>query len=86
MKVLVLDPASTSGYCIFEYDKNKASANIINWGFIEVVKSEIEGERYVDFSTKIEKLIKDNNIEDVAFRGFLLLTKNSTGCKSQLCL
>lgn len=79
MKILVLDPASTSGYCIFEYDKNKASANIIDWGFIEVEDHEILGDRYLDYLTKIEKLIKDNDIEDIALEDYFFSRRTPQG-------
>ncbi len=79
MKVLILDPATTTGYCIFEYDKNKTLANIVNWGFIEVEDHEILGDRYLDYLSKIEKLIKDNNIEDVALEDYFFSRRTPQG-------
>jgi len=79
MKVLVLDPASTSGYCIFEYDKGNASADIIKWGFIEIEDNEVLGDRYVDYISKIENLITDNDIKDVAVEDYFFSRRTPQG-------
>lgn len=79
MKVLVLDPASTSGYCIFEHDKDSASANIVEWGFIQVEECEILGDRYLDYLSKIEKLINDNNIKDIALEDYFFSRRTPQG-------
>ena len=61
MRLLALDQASrTSGYAIFEDDK------LINSGTF-TLKSDDVGERLVDYRKHIEKLICDNDIEEVAF-------------------
>jgi Holliday junction resolvasome RuvABC endonuclease subunit len=61
MRLLALDQASrTSGYAIFDDDK------LINSGTF-TLKSDDIGERLVDYRRHIEKLICDNDIEEVAF-------------------
>lgn len=61
MRLLALDQASrTSGYAIFEDDK------LIDSGTF-TLKSDDIGERLVDYRKHIEKLICDNDIEEVAF-------------------
>jgi Holliday junction resolvasome RuvABC endonuclease subunit len=61
MRLLALDQASrTSGYAIFDDDK------LINSGTF-TLKSDDIGERLVDYRKHIEKLICDNDIEEVAF-------------------
>lgn len=79
MKVLVLDPANCTGYCIFEFDKNNASADIIDWGFIEIEEYEIEGDRYLDLLVQVEKLIKDNDIEDIALEDYFFSGRSPQG-------
>jgi len=79
MKVLVIDPARSTGYCIFEYDKNNASADIIDWGFIEIAENEVAGYQYLDLLTQIEKLIKDNDIEDVALEDYFFSRRSPQG-------
>ena len=61
MRLLALDQASrTSGYAIFEDDK------LIDSGTF-TLKSDDIGERLVDYRKHIEKLICDNDIDEVAF-------------------
>lgn len=61
MKLLALDQASrTTGYAIFEDNE------LIKSGAF-TLKSDDIGERLVDYRKYIEKLICDNDIEEVAF-------------------
>ena len=61
MKLLALDQASkTSGYAIF--DNNE----LIKSGKFTLTSDDI-GERLVDYRKNIEKLIVDNDIDEVAF-------------------
>lgn len=79
MKILVLDPANCTGYCIYEFDKNKASANIISWGFIDIEQEKYLGDQYVDLLSKVEKLIKDNDIDEVAVEDYFFSRKSPQG-------
>lgn len=61
MKLLALDQASrTTGYAIFEDNELIKSGTF-------TLKSDDIGERLVDYRKHIEKLICDNDIEEVAF-------------------
>jgi Holliday junction resolvasome RuvABC endonuclease subunit len=61
MRLLALDQASrTSGWAVFEDDI------LIDSGTF-TLKSDDIGERLVDYRKHIEKLICDNDIEEVAF-------------------
>lgn len=61
MKLLALDQASrVSGWSIFEDDQ------LIDSGTF-TLKSDDIGERLVDYRKHIEKLIEDNDIDEVAF-------------------
>ena len=61
MKLLALDQASrTTGWAIFDDEE------LINSGTF-TLKSDDIGERLVDYKKHVEKLICDNDIEEVAF-------------------
>ena len=61
MRLLALDQASrTTGYAVFEDDKLVKSGTF-------TLRSDDVGERLVDYRRHIEKLIIDNDIEEVAF-------------------
>ena len=80
MKVLVLDPASSTGYCIYELDKNKASANIIAWGFLDIANdTDYDGDRYLDLLSQIDKMIKDNDIDEVALEDYFFSRRSPQG-------
>lgn len=61
MRLLALDQASrTTGYAVFEDDQLVKSGTF-------TLRSDDVGERLVDYRKHIEKLIVDNDIEEVAF-------------------
>lgn len=61
MRLLALDQASrTTGYAVFEDDQLVKSGTF-------TLRSDDVGERLVDYRKHIEKLIIDNDIEEVAF-------------------
>ena len=61
MRLLALDQASrTTGFAVFEDDKLVKSGTF-------TLRSDDVGERLVDYRKHIEKLIIDNDIEEVAF-------------------
>ena len=78
MNVLIIDPASSTGYCIYKFDG--ASADIIDWGFIEVEDTtEYDGDRYIDLAAKINKLITDNNIERIGIEDYFFSGRSPQG-------
>lgn len=78
MNVLILDPASSTGYCIYKF-KN-ASAEIISWGFIEVENtSDYDGDRYINLSDQIEEIIKDNDIKVVGIEDYFFSRRSPQG-------
>lgn len=79
MKVLVLDPANSTGYCIYEFDKSKASANIIDWGFINIEQCEYVGDQYIDLLDQVDKLICNNDIDQVAVEDYFFSRRSPQG-------
>jgi hypothetical protein len=60
-RILALDQASRiSGWCVF------IDGELKEWGHLITDQEDI-GERLVDYRKHIEKLICDNDIEEVAF-------------------
>ena len=79
-KILVLDPANSTGYCIYEYDKIKASANITSWGFVDIPDdTDYDGDRYLLLLGIISKLIKENDIDEVALEDYFFSRKSPQG-------
>jgi Holliday junction resolvasome RuvABC endonuclease subunit len=80
MNILVLDPASSTGYCIYKFNESTRDADIIDWGFVEVIEDfEYDGDRYIDLSNKVEQLIKDNNIDQVAIEDYFFSRRSPQG-------
>lgn len=80
MNVLVLDPANTSGYCVFKFDKAKSHMEIVKWGFIEVKQSDnYLGDQYIDYLKQIHKLIKDEDIQQVAVEDYFFSKRAPQG-------
>lgn len=79
MKVLVLDPANSTGYCIYEFDKNKASANIIDWGFIDIEQHNYVGDQYINLLNQVDKLICNNDIDQVAVEDYFFSRSSPQG-------
>lgn len=80
MRILVIDPATSSGYCIYEFDEKNATANIVSWGFIEVEnKSEYDGDRYIDLLDQVDKLICNNDIDQVAVEDYFFSRRSPQG-------
>lgn len=77
MKVLIIDPANSTGYCIYEFIDN--SANIVNWGFIDVEQQDYAGDQYIDLCNKVQKLIVDNNIKHVAIEDYFFSRNSPQG-------
>lgn len=79
-KILVLDPANSTGYCIYELDKTKASANIVAWGFVDIEdETDYDGDRYLLLLSAVDKLIKENDIEEIALEDYFFSRRSPQG-------
>lgn len=79
MNVLILDPASSTGYCIYTID-NQASVMITHWGFIDVDNTtDYDGDRYIDLSNKVAKLIADHDIDQVGVEDYFFSGRSAQG-------
>ena len=79
MNILVLDPANSTGYCIFELDEINSVAEIKQWGFIDVEQHNFAGDQYIDLLSKIENIIKSNDISRVAVEDYFFSQRSAQG-------
>ena len=79
MNILVLDPANSTGYCVFELDEANSTAEIKQWGFIDVDQHNYAGDQYIDLLSKVENLIKTNNIDRVAIEDYFFSQRSAQG-------
>ena len=79
MNTLIVDPANSTGYCIYHFDESSQTAEIIGWGFIDIDQHTYAGDQYIDILSKIEKLIADNSIERVGVEDYFFSSKSSQG-------
>ena len=79
MNILVLDPANSTGYCVFELDEVNSIAEIKQWGFIDVDQHNYAGDQYIDLLLKVENLIKTNNINRVAIEDYFFSQRSAQG-------
>ena len=79
MKVLIIDPANSTGYSIYSFDQETLTAEIISWGFIDIDQHNYVGDQYIDLLSKIETIINANNISMVGVEDYFFSSKSSQG-------
>lgn len=80
MRLLALDQASrTTGWAIFEDDK------LINWGAFSVTDDDF-GTRLVKIVDKVENLIQEHNIDEIAIEDIQLQGKDIANVKTYRAL
>jgi Holliday junction resolvasome RuvABC endonuclease subunit len=80
MNVLIIDPANSCGYCVYNYCETSKTATINKWGFIDIEDStQYDGDRYIYLSNKIKELIKENNIEQVGIEDYFFSNRSPQG-------
>lgn len=78
MNVLIIDPANSTGYCI--YNINNDSAKIIAWGFIDVDDATAyDGDRYIDLKNKVKNIIINNDINRVGIEDYFFSGRSPQG-------
>ena len=78
MKVLALDPAASTGYCIIHIEDDTAS--IVEYGFLEVENHELNGDRCLDLMYKIECLCLAESIDRVCIEDYFFSKRFANGC------
>jgi Holliday junction resolvasome RuvABC endonuclease subunit len=79
MNILVIDPANSTGYCVFSLDESTHTAEIKKWGFIDVDQHNYAGDQYIDLLKKIEILIVDNDVSRVAVEDYFFSQRSAQG-------
>ena len=78
MKILVLDPAASTGYCVVEVDGKDAT--IYEYGFIEVDTASLyEGDWYLDLQSKIFSIMHHHMVDEVAVEDYFFSSKFAQG-------
>ena len=75
--ILILDPGTSTGYCVISVDNNKA--DIHTWGFIDIEHKEYAGDQYIELENEIKKLINKHNITEVAVEDYFFSGKFAQG-------
>lgn len=80
MTILVLDPAESTGFCLVKVDQKNRSADIYDYGFIEVDKtSDYQGDHCIDLMNQIKTLIKKHKVKHVAIEDYFFSQKFASG-------
>lgn len=79
MNILVIDPANSTGYCVYSFDQASLTAKILKYGFIDVDQHNYAGDQYIDLMSKIELLIVENSISKVAVEDYFFSSRSSQG-------
>jgi Holliday junction resolvasome RuvABC endonuclease subunit len=80
MKILCLDPAASTGYCLIQMDKKNSSASIYEYGFIDVdTSSDYQGDHCIHLMFRIKEIIDKHNIEHVAVEDYFFSQRFANG-------
>lgn len=80
MNVLVLDPANSTGYCVFKYDEDNASMEITHWGFIDIEQNDTYlGDQYISVLNHVGSLIILHDIKKVALEDYFFSHRSPMG-------
>jgi Holliday junction resolvasome RuvABC endonuclease subunit len=79
MNVLVIDPANSTGYCVYSLDESTHTAEIKQWGFIDIEQHNYAGDQYMDLLKKIEALIINNHVSRVAVEDYFFNQRSAQG-------
>lgn len=79
MNILIVDPANSTGYCVYSFDEQSLTADIIHWGFIDIDQHTYAGDQYIDLISKIENIIKTHDISKVGIEDYFFSQRSSQG-------
>ena len=77
MNILILDPANTTGYCLIRTDDD--SAEIYDYGFLSIPDNDHMGIQYQSFIDKLQQLIDDHGIHEIAHEDYFFSKFASQG-------
>jgi Holliday junction resolvasome RuvABC endonuclease subunit len=80
MRVLALDPATSTGYAVCEMDATTKKTKLVSWGIIKVnTTSEFEGDWMNDLSRKIDARLLDPKPDLVFVENYFFSQKKCSG-------
>jgi len=77
MKILILDPANDTGYCVIKVENNKA--DIYDYGFLHIPDQDHMGIQYQWFLDAIQELIDKHDIKEIAHEDYFFSKFASQG-------
>lgn len=79
MIVLVLDPATSTGYCLVDLQDD--TADIYEYGFIDVdSSSNYQGDHCLDLMERVKNLIDTECVGHIAIEDYFFSKRFATGC------
>lgn len=80
MRVLSLDPAASTGYCIIDIDIAGNKAHITEYGFIDVdTSSNYQGDHSIDLMNRVKSIIDANKIDHVTIEDYFFSSRFANG-------
>lgn len=87
MIVLVLDPATSTGFCLVNIEIDEegwyTSADIYEYGFIDVdASSEYQGDHCIDLMNRLQTIIDEHAVEHIAVEDYFFSKRFVNGCNA----
>lgn len=80
MKVLALDPAESTGYAIMTIADDLSTANIVEYGYIDVdCSSNFQGDHCLDLMRRIDILVKLHDVNHVTVEDYFFSARFANG-------
>lgn len=80
MRVLCLDPAASTGYCIMTIADDKSHAVITEYGFIDVdTSSDYQGDHCIDLMQRITDILEKHDIDHVTVEDYFFSQRFASG-------
>jgi len=88
-RILALDPATSTGYCLALLDSENATMTIYEYGFLEVdTTSSYEGDHCIDLMGKLDAILKrrDQPVDEVCVEDYFFSSRYCSGSKMNVAL
>lgn len=81
MNILILDPASTTGYVVASFNKTNKTLDIKHWDYIDIDPDAYvyDGDRYLSMYYSVMDLIDKHKIDVVGVEDYFFSRKSSQG-------
>lgn len=87
MRLLCIDPATTTGWCVLDFNLDDSLICIFDYGFFQIdTTSEYEGEHCIDMQVKISNLISKYEIDEVCLEDYFFSRKARQGANKNVYL